>query len=187
MRHSCMRGSARRLTDGFTLIELMVTIAIVAVLVAIAFPSFESTIRSNRVATTTNELMASLSLARSEALRNPGGAAICTSTDGTLCDLSGNWNNGWIVWIDVNGDGLQDPVDDRVVRSFATSDKLDVSVVSTASSALPIFFNARGRVEDATSRTFSLQPVGCTPQQPFVRVLALSATGQTKIAKEDCV
>lgn len=58
-----------RRQNGFTLVELMVTVAVLAILSTIAYPSFQSTIRSNRVATTTNELIASLALARSEAIK----------------------------------------------------------------------------------------------------------------------
>ena len=66
-----------RRQNGFTLVELMVTVAVLAILSTIAYPSFQSTIRSNRVATTTNELIASLALARSEAIKNThGGAAV---------------------------------------------------------------------------------------------------------------
>lgn len=62
-----------RRQNGFTLVELMVTVAVLAILSTIAYPSFQSTIRSNRVATTTNELIASLALARSEAIKNTRG------------------------------------------------------------------------------------------------------------------
>src|SRR5690554_2596394 len=99
---------------GFSLIELMVTVAIVANLVAIGLPSFQSSMRSNRVATGTNELMASFALARTEASRSPGGAAICSTENGTAC--GGGWNDGWMVWIDMDGDGLPTCDDDRILR-----------------------------------------------------------------------
>ena len=64
---------------GISLIELLVAVAIVAILLAIAFPNFEGSMRRNRLATTTNELLGSVALARSEAIRNTRGAGICAS------------------------------------------------------------------------------------------------------------
>ena len=83
---------------GFSLVELLVAIAIVAILVAAAFPSFEGSLRRNRLATTTNELIASVSLARSEAIRSTDGGGVCASADGLAC--GSDWNAGWLVWVD---------------------------------------------------------------------------------------
>ena len=73
---------SKRQVTGFTLIELLVTISIMAILLTIALPSFQGSMRSNRVATTSNELLASLSLARSEAIRSTRGGGVCASADG---------------------------------------------------------------------------------------------------------
>src|SRR5690606_34204013 len=79
-------------------IELLVTVAVVAILLAIAFPNFEGSMRRNRLATTTNELLGSVALARSEAILNTRGAGICASADGLAC--GGDWDVGWRVWTD---------------------------------------------------------------------------------------
>src|SRR5690606_41492187 len=89
--------------SGFSIVELAVTVAVVAIVAAIAFPNFQSVIRSNRVASSSNELTASLSLARVEALRSPGGAGLCASSDGAACGT--DWNAGWMAWVDTNGVG----------------------------------------------------------------------------------
>ncbi len=83
-----------RRADGFTLVELMVTVAMLAILSAIAFPSFQSTLRSNRVATATNEMIAAIALARSEAVRNNRGSSICASSDGQFVVAAGA-TAGW--------------------------------------------------------------------------------------------
>ena len=169
---------------GFTLIELLVTLAIVAILVAIAFPSFEGVLRSNRVATYTNELMTSLSLARSEATRNPTGAALCTSTDGVAC--GGGWNDGWMVWIDLDGNGAAD-VGERVVRYVQGNPDLVLSGTASAGSPLRIGFDNRGRtVGVARSYILSLQPSGCPSGQELLRQLNVQPTGQVRITRGNC-
>lgn len=170
---------------GFSLIELMVTVAIVAILVAIGLPSFQSSMRSNRVATGTNELMASFSLARTEAIRSPGGAAICSTQNGNAC--GGDWNDGWMVWVDMDGDGLPTGADDRVLRYTQGKQRLDVQIDAPggAAEAVTIRFDNRGR-RIGQLRTLSLEPEDCPAGQELVRNLELGATGQVTIIKEAC-
>lgn len=181
--------------SGFSLIELMVTIAIVAILLAVAFPSFEATMRSNRIATASNQLLASLSLTRMEAIRSPGGAAICTSTSGTACNGT-SWNDGWMVWIDQNGNGAFDPpstpalaTDDRIVRYEEGVGKVDIQVEAGGSGGATeenlIRFDRRGRLIGDT-RTVAVEPEACSSGSMLRRVIALNASGQGRMAKETC-
>lgn len=166
--------------SGFSLIELMVTIAIVAILLAVAFPSFEGSLRSNRVATGTNELLASLSLARSEAIRNPAGAALCTSTDGAAC--GGDWNDGWLVWLDLNQNGEVNP-GERVIRYVEGNDRLVLAAVSTSADPTLIQFDVRGRAND--TYTIDLQPDNCPTGQQLIREFTVNPTGQVTVDREE--
>lgn len=171
---------------GFSMIELMVTVAIVAILAAVALPSFEGVLRSNRVATTTNQLVASLMLARSEATRNPNGAALCTSTNGATC--GGGWNDGWMVWTDVDGDGTPD-AGERVVRYTQGNPKLALSATAlpAAGGALIIRFDARGRTFGAAQTyTIDLQSYECPTGKDLVRRLEIRATGQVQTTHRNC-
>ncbi|CBA15790.1 GspH/FimT family pseudopilin [Xanthomonas albilineans] len=82
---------------GFTVVELMVTIAILAILMALAVPSFTALIRSNRLTSTANELVAALQLTRSEAVRLNGGVSLCRSDNGKACAAGGNWTGFLVV------------------------------------------------------------------------------------------
>lgn len=93
---------------GVTLIELMVTISVAAILMAIAVPSFESIIRRNRAAAVTNQFIHSLHLARSEAVKRGRNVIVCPSTSVNEsvpdCDEGAAWTDGWIIYSDENGD-----------------------------------------------------------------------------------
>jgi type IV fimbrial biogenesis protein FimT len=81
---------------GFTLIELMITIAIAAIVLGLAIPSFTSTIASNRLTTGANELVTALNFARSEAIKR--GIQVTVRNKGA----SSQWESGWDVFVDIN-------------------------------------------------------------------------------------
>lgn len=90
---------AHLLQRGFSLIELMVTVVVLAIVMAIAFPSFTALLNGNRLTTAANELSASLQLARSEALRGNASVTLCRSDNGSACAAGANWN----MWIVIRG------------------------------------------------------------------------------------
>ena len=94
--------------SGVTLLELMVVLAIVAILVAISIPGFTSLVRSSRLSSATNELVSSLHLARSEAIKRNSRAVMCISATGTSCVASGGWHQGWLVFHDPNNNAALD-------------------------------------------------------------------------------
>lgn len=160
--------------SGFSLIELMITIAILAVLLAIGWPSFQGSLRSNRLATSTNELIATISLARSEAIRNVRGAAVCPSADGEACSASPDWNEGWLVWRDLDGNGAASS--DEVLRYVQP--KGHMQIVGPAA----INFDSRGRVPAGVT-TITLEPESCEGKA-MRRSVQVRATGQVARSQE---
>ena len=96
--------------SGFTLIELMVTVALAAIIVTIGIPSFRIAILNNSRTTQVNELIGALNLARSEASKRGVRVIICRRLSNTKCatDTTSIWENGWIVFVDQDRDGILD-------------------------------------------------------------------------------
>lgn len=89
--------------NGFTLAELLVTLAVFSILVTVGVPSFNQTLLNNRQVSSLNILVGSMQLARSEAIVQNRRVSLCGSDDGQTCGIS--WSNGWVVFVDGNGDG----------------------------------------------------------------------------------
>jgi type IV fimbrial biogenesis protein FimT len=94
---------------GFSLIELMITLAIAAIVLAAGVPAFGDLVQDNRLATQINELVTDLNLARSEAIKQAAPVTVCKrNSAGTACNNPGKWQNGWIVFLDIDRDGVVD-------------------------------------------------------------------------------
>ncbi len=102
---------------GFTLIELMVTIVVAAIILTVAIPSFKEIIDNNRLVTQVNAFTTSLATARSEAIQRSLQVTMCKSANGVNCVTTGNWEQGWIVFEDTNGNG--DNAGDDLIRVFS--------------------------------------------------------------------
>lgn len=93
------RAAASR---GFTLVELMITLVVVSVLLALAVPGYRQLVMGNRITNHTNTLLSDMSLARSEAINRSERVVICSG--GGTCPGVDAWEGGWTVFVDRNGD-----------------------------------------------------------------------------------
>ncbi len=103
---------------GFTLIELIITVAVMAILMTLAAPSFQRILAKNRVEGLASELSAALNLARSEAIKRGATVTVCKSSNTSAavtatapaCDTSttATWPDGWLVFVDRGTHGIRD-------------------------------------------------------------------------------
>lgn len=91
------RQMPKKGSKGFTLFELMVTLAVAGVILSFGIPGFMSFIQNNRATTHTNDLIMALNLGRSEATRRAAGVTVCSSANGSTCSGSNDWSSGWVV------------------------------------------------------------------------------------------
>jgi len=174
-----MRTAARQSMLGYTMMELVVAMAIVAILVSLAGPSFTSVTNSNRIAGEVNGLLGDLQYARAEAVKEGLFATVCASTNGTTCSGANAWQSGWIVFSDVNGNATVDGGDAilRVQRAFTSTDTF---VPNPAVAA--ITFNREGFANNFGAGTlFSLHDA--TSSSNWTRCLSVNVIGLMKTLK----
>ncbi|MBN6113716.1 GspH/FimT family pseudopilin [Xanthomonas bonasiae] len=166
-----LAGSGQR---GFTLVELMVTVAVLAIIMALAFPSFTMLIRSNRLTSTANELVAALQASRSEAVRLNGGVSLCRSDDGSTCASGGDWTH----LLTVTRDGT-------VLRTTTLRTGLSVSSPALDASGDKITFGADGIARDSNGASLNTDEmiVVCMPvTSPSDNVRAVSMSGGSRVS-----
>jgi len=158
---------------GFSLIELMVTLSVFAILVAMAVPALQRFATSRATSSQAEELTAALRSARSNALKVNGTVSVCaSSTTGTTPSCSGTtaWINGWLVFIDYNGDGALTADTDVLLRSQGPL--RSIQTVETTKSA--IVFLANGL--STSTASFAVKPS-----------INTSDSGYASVARTVCV
>lgn len=166
---------------AFTLIELMITIVIAAVLLSIAVPSFRDTIRRNRVATQSSDTYIAPKLARSEAAKRGTVTTFCSSTDQATCNGTNDWRSGWVIL----------DADSVVIRVGSALDGGSTLIASAGDgqSDTTVQFRSDGMVNDPTtdgstrlSLVLRLADCGVGEQ----RTISISNLGVSSISSGDC-
>lgn len=165
-----------RSNRAFTLVELLVAIAVLAILIGASLPAMRSFIQNNRATAQANDLMTSLNLARSEALklRSPVTIRAASITAGN------EFGGGWTVFADANGDGMIG-VDDVELQKVSALP--DGSTLSDAAGTGIVTYLLDGRVSGG-ARVFQLRVEGCRGNNG--RNIGVSAVGRVSVTRVDC-
>lgn len=155
---------------GFSLIELMVAITVLAVLLGVGLPSFNNVIQNSRSTALANEIVTSLNLARSEAVKRTQSIMVCASTDQATCNGSWDGSNGWIVLPVATGASVLRVWDAPPSSAVITGDDID------------IVFNALGELDVAAgSVTLCSRFSGFTGDQ--ARAININASGRINVRR----
>ncbi len=169
---------------GFTMFELVIVMVIVAILAAIALPSFKYVTTSNRIATELNGLVGDLQYARSEAIKEGLPVTVCSSTDGLTCATSSTWTTGWIVFTDPNGNATVD-TGEVVLRSqnaFTASGSTDTLVASSAAFTA-VTFNREGFAATGAATVVNVALHSVPTNNQWTRCLSVTPVGALSVIK----
>ncbi len=165
--------------QGFTLLEVLITVVVLAILVALAAPNFKTLMDKNAVASQANEIMANILMARSEAVKRDQNVVVRKK--------SGSWKNGLIVFADLNGNNsYQSGSEAPLIVDHFTPDNT-VNVTGSGAAATFIRFNSRGR--GVTSSGGNLTPNAdyiTLSKNGQTRYICFSPTGRPRVQESAC-
>ena len=164
--------------NGFTLIETLIVMVIIGILAGIASPSMRTLIERNRTDAQIRGLFESIVAARSESITRNQATTLCKSSDRESCTASGNWEQGWLVYVDSNGNASLDSTEDVIRSHKALETNYTLRAVSPLTNT--VSFRANGTTTDSGSLRL------CPPSNDTTLgyTIVLNITGRARLSKE---
>lgn len=175
-----LRIGVMNVKNGFTLVEMLITLVVAAILIGLAVPGYFNLVQNNHVIATVNKLSASLNYARMEAIKRGEQVSVCSAASSALnsCGTAAQWGQGWVVFVDENDNNSID-AGDTLIR---VNEQLPNGVTITSASAIVSYDGAGFLSTNATN--FNISASGCTGDSG--RALAIAGSGRLSISPVAC-
>ncbi len=161
--------------SGFTLLELIIVLAVVALVMTFAIPSMQSFSQNDRLTTNINTIISHLAYARSEAVKRSAQVSICASGDQVTCGATG-WRDGWLVYVDSNQNNTLDG-GEEVIKAHGA---LDASQITGTGGGLglTITYDNRGFATNGSTGALGL----CDGRTgPYGKTITITNTGRVRL------
>lgn len=174
---------------GFTVLELMITVAVLAIVLAAAVPSFRSAIQNNRMSASSNQMLTAFQHARSEALKRKVPVTVCASdTSASTPACGSDWSEGWIVIVDSNAAGSSSAAWSGSANLLRVHSALEGGATVGGGSATNfVRYLPDGRIDlaaGATPPAFELRIPDCRGDN--ARDISISRTGRATVERVEC-
>lgn len=176
VRHGKFLFSGSNHCTGFTLVELLSTIAIVSVVLGLGAPLFKATLTTSRLTTSINAMAGTLAYTRSEAVKRNQHVVLCKSLEGTQCTREGDWRHGWLVYVDINRNRSLDD-NEPILGTHSLAQSIEVDYRAFGSRHYLVY---RPSGMTRTNGTFTF----CDPNYPeTAKALIITKTGRPRLSK----
>lgn len=175
----------RKSLSGFTVLELMIALAIGAIIITLAVPSFKASLDNQRMTNATNELVMSLNLAKSEAIKRVSYVTICKSSDSASCTgATTSWDDGWIVFANATPANLDSfDAGDEMIRIYkALSNKLSITPSGTVDGF--VSFRPSGTLGTAAANFFGTLTTCDERGADHARGLIMEPSGRWQVSRD---
>ncbi len=158
---------------GFTLLELIIVLAVVSIVMTFAIPAMQTFTQNDRLTTNINQLVGHLAYARSEAVKRTQQVSVCASNDGASCS-GGDWADGWMIYVDADDDDSFTAGEEvlRVQQALEGNNTLTATAIGSQ-----VTYDYRGFVDAASVGSFLL----CDDRDgPYGKTVSISNTGRVR-------
>jgi type IV fimbrial biogenesis protein FimT len=195
MRTPTAAALTRARSSGFTLIELMIAFAVLAILVRVAAPSVRDVTLNARMSAQVSNLLVDIATARSEAVHRSSRVAMCTSSNGTACTGTA-WDQGWMLFVDTNLDGSLSAGESilKVSPALQPGNSLEVSGDSAGGAGRYVPYWPSGVISPNAAVTVTFRMcdhrttanVGASATNNKGRLVTINNTGRPVVSRITC-
>lgn len=180
MHPTVARPRPRPPAAGATLLELLVLLVVASVLAAIAYPNYRDWIADTRLRNQAEALAATLTRARSAAMRSGVRVTVCKSADRQTCAQDGGWDQGWLVFVDEDRDGAREP--DEAALHVESRSSPEVTILGNQPLADYVSYTSLGHPRLVNGGLQMGTFVACSPGRNAIRVV-LAHSGRVRLAR----